>query len=78
MRKNSDIIDFDLDNLLVDEDEEYHEENPKKHRSAHSHNHRLRVKRRMDDYEEHLWKKRNGWYDDELYSAFSEDLASRG
>lgn len=38
---------------------------------------RLSMKRRMDDYEEYLWKKRNGWFDDELYSGFDEN-SSRG
>lgn len=73
MAKKKDVIYFDLDDEFDYTEEEFPEEDQKALRSKSRRRHRLKIKKRMDDYEEYLWKKRNGWFDDELYSGLDEE-----
>lgn len=63
-----------IDDYLDDEfefDEEFSREHRKSRKANYRQSHRQR-KKRIYDYEEHLWTKRNGLYLDEVYTDLTE------
>ena len=76
MGKKNDEIYFDLDDEFSCNEEEFPEEDHRKLKSIYRRQHQLRIKKRRDDYEEYLWKKRNGWFDDELYSGLDDEAST--
>lgn len=64
---------FDDDAGFNNSEDEFPEVDTKILRSKSRRQRQLKLKKRRDDYEEYLWKKRSGWFDDELYSGLDEE-----